>query len=807
MVAMVAYPGGEHSRVAEAEIRAALDETVLRMLRPVTGILALLLIGWAIGYQHYPARAVVPLSSTALVIASLFMTFSVAFPWLGVPHRYANAAGFLVAELLVAHRLLSVALTQRGEQVISLILLVIGVGFILLSTPWLIAFIVTMLVGWVGVAWAAGMLRAWSLFTLELGSASVLSLLIHIARVRTLWRQERLWRQYQLRNAELERRALQLETLINTGHAISAILDLDDLLRRVVELVQARFGYYYVGVFRLDESGQYMVSVAGTGEAGRRLTAERFRLRVGEEGLIGWVAQHRQALYVNDVTQDARYVKVDAVARTRSELILPLRVGEWFIGVLDIQSDRCHAFDDEDVRVFQSLADQIAIAIQNADRYRAEQARRRLSEKLFQVGQALSRTLDVQEVLDLILATIATLVPFNRGSVMLRDGEELEIVAAVGFPAGSDPLQIRVPIRHDDVFGQIYHSRAPLIVPEVLEREDWQHVEGLPQARSWLGVPLIVEDKVIGIFSLTREEPKPFTEEEATLAIAFAGQAAIALQNARLYSRLLQAYDQLERMDRVKSDFITIASHELRTPLTTIRGFGQMLLNDPLLRADAHRRQMIENLHLSALRLQEIVESMVDIARIDSRTLRLYLEETSIATLIEGVVGRFRSALRERNLRLEMQGLETLPPIEADPELLSKVFYHLVMNAIKYTPDGGSITVSGRVLATGWDELPEGGIEIVVRDTGIGIDPAYHELIFAKFYQTGDVDLHSSGKTKFKGGGPGLGLAIARGIVEAHGGKIWVESPGYDEAHCPGSVFHVVLPLRPTAVEIAREAA
>jgi signal transduction histidine kinase len=136
-----------------------------------------------------------------------------------------------------------------------------------------------------------------------------------------------------------------------------------------------------------------------------------------------------------------------------------------------------------------------------------------------------------------------------------------------------------------------------------------------------------------------------------------------------------------------------------------------------------------------------------------------------------------------------------LPKIEADREALRKVFYHLIGNAIKYTPDGGTITILGKALPDQVD-LCEGGIEIVVSDTGIGIDPRFHDLIFRKFYQTGQIALHSTGKTKFKGGGPGLGLAIVQGIVEAHGGHVWVESPSWDEQVCPGSQFHVVLPLR-----------
>lgn len=123
-----------------------------------------------------------------------------------------------------------------------------------------------------------------------------------------------------------------------------------------------------------------------------------------------------------------------------------------------------------------------------------------------------------------------------------------------------------------------------------------------------------------------------------------------------------------------------------------------------------------------------------------------------------------------------------------DNERLYQAFRNLVSNAIKYTPDGGRISVDGR-------KLP-GFIEVTIRDTGIGIDPDDHIRIFEKFGRTGNASLHSSGKTKFKGGGPGLGLSITKGIIEAHGGAIWVESEGYDETNCPGAIFHVLLPLR-----------
>jgi signal transduction histidine kinase len=188
----------------------------------------------------------------------------------------------------------------------------------------------------------------------------------------------------------------------------------------------------------------------------------------------------------------------------------------------------------------------------------------------------------------------------------------------------------------------------------------------------------------------------------------------------------------------------------------------------------------------------DIVNSMLDVSRIDSQTLKLVPEKIEFDAIIERVHQEFLIALEERSLEFNLIGFEKLPLVMADPDQIYKVIYHLVMNAIKYTPDGGKITASGacKQNSDGEDE-----IEITISDTGIGIDLDEQELIFEKFYQTGEVMFHSSGKTKFKGGGPGLGLAIARGIVLAHNGELTVSSPGHDEDNCPGTKFIVRLPV------------
>jgi signal transduction histidine kinase len=247
----------------------------------------------------------------------------------------------------------------------------------------------------------------------------------------------------------------------------------------------------------------------------------------------------------------------------------------------------------------------------------------------------------------------------------------------------------------------------------------------------------------------------------------------------------------LAQMDRTKVRFIEVSAHELRTPLTLIKGYTQMVQQKA--NGDADLGQLTKGILDGTERMAEIVNSMLDVSKIDSNALRVVRADIQVDSIIGRLQRTFQASLEQRNLTMHVEGLACLPLIQADPDLLYKVFYHLIINAIKYTPDGGMITVSGRMV----EEIPDSPeVEIAVCDTGVGIDPEDQPLVFEKFYQTGEVLLHSSGKTKFKGGGPGLGLAIARGIVEAHRGRIWVESPGYNETTHPGSQFHVRLPVK-----------
>jgi len=254
----------------------------------------------------------------------------------------------------------------------------------------------------------------------------------------------------------------------------------------------------------------------------------------------------------------------------------------------------------------------------------------------------------------------------------------------------------------------------------------------------------------------------------------------------------------LRQLDRNKLEFIQVAAHELRTPLTVLLGYVDVLKALPGVKGDASLTQILEGIDKGADRMQEIVNTMLDVTRIDSDTLKLVPVPVPIKNVVNDTVREPSKSAKSRNINIVIEHAPDTPNINADPTLIQKALYHLIVNAIKYTPDGGQITVRTKPAT-----LDKGrpGVEISVQDTGIGLDPQHKELIFEKFYQVGSVALHSSSKTAFKGGGPGLGLAITRGVARAHGGKVWVESDGYDETNFPGCIFYLQLPVNPPGAE------
>jgi len=261
-----------------------------------------------------------------------------------------------------------------------------------------------------------------------------------------------------------------------------------------------------------------------------------------------------------------------------------------------------------------------------------------------------------------------------------------------------------------------------------------------------------------------------------------------------LIADLQKTNQVLRQLDRNKLEFIQVAAHELRTPLTVLKGYVKVLRSFIDVNANAALGGILDGLIKGADRIHEVVNMMLDVTRIDAESLKVASVPIPIKRVVNDLVNDFKKAAEERQIEIIVEHAEDTPNVHGDPTLISKALYQLIINAIKYTPDGGKVTLSTRPVVMEGDAA---GVEIEIKDTGIGLDTEHHELIFEKFYQVGSVAIHSSGKTTFKGGGPGLGLAIVNGVMRAHGGKVWVESTGYDEEHYPGSTFHIQLPVNP----------
>jgi signal transduction histidine kinase len=305
------------------------------------------------------------------------------------------------------------------------------------------------------------------------------------------------------------------------------------------------------------------------------------------------------------------------------------------------------------------------------------------------------------------------------------------------------------------------------------------------------------------IFEISREVLNPEESTDlinAILPVYIKANDLIYQNDTEFLSRHVPSDDvqitaTYEKINNSITEFISVAAHELKTPLSLLKGYTAML-RELLSTTDVYPQAevFVDGIEIGYSRLGEIVDDLIDISLIDNNVLPIVYQPVWIQQLLETIELEVAEIVQNRNLYLSIESFPgSNEMLFGDGERLMQAFRNLILNAIKYTPDGGKIMVSGR-------SLP-GFIEIIFKDTGIGINPENRLRIFDKFSRLENPLLHSSSKTRFKGGGPGLGLSITKGIIEAHGGAIWVESDGYNENTCPGSTFYVLLPRRDSPSE------
>lgn len=395
--------------------------------------------------------------------------------------------------------------------------------------------------------------------------------------------------------------------------------------------------------------------------------------------------------------------------------------------------------------------------------------------RLAEISAILNSTLDPERLLQFIIETAADLLGCEAASILLYDEDARKLIFAAA--TGSDPAelaQIPVPIE-SSVAGEIFTSGKPLMINDArqdprLFRQVGDKVK--LQTRSLLGVPMRLRgQQTVGVLEALNKHKGDFSPTDVQLLDVIAAQAAVAIHNARLVQQLQQAYADLKEADKLKTDFMAIASHELRTPLGVILGYATFLKEDAQGDLSEHAEMVLN----SALKLRTLVEDMTNLSMLQMGKAQLRAARLALQPLMMNVYREIQSTAEAKNQTVRLQMPSETLYINGDAEKLRLVFGNLLNNAVRFTPTGGSITVrAGKVR----DKI---GIEVT--DNGTGIESQMLERIFEQFYQ---VENHLTRKH----GGMGLGLAIAKGIVELHGGKIWAESAGLGK----GASFKLLLP-------------
>jgi len=401
-------------------------------------------------------------------------------------------------------------------------------------------------------------------------------------------------------------------------------------------------------------------------------------------------------------------------------------------------------------------------------------------ERLLEVTRVLGTTLELEPLLQTVISAAIELTDSEAASILEFDesSETLRFLSAPWYH--QDVLRtIKVPV-DGSAAGWVYRNVKPLHIPDT--KADPRHFSAVDfaaafETRSLLAVPLLVRGKPLGVLEAVNKASAHYTEEDITILETLAVSAALAIQNMNLQRRIEASFSELSELDRLKSGFIAITSHELRTPLGLILGHATFLRE---LLGEQYREQL-DVIIKNASKLKEIIESLSSVDNYETGMARVRQRAVSVARIIEEVVGSFADMASKRNITLKAELDRDELFVEADGSKISIALSNLVKNSIMFTDDGGHIFVSGQAVP--------GYVKVSVTDDGIGIPSKDLPRVFERFFQS---ELHLTRRH----GGMGLGLSVAKVMIEMHGGRIWAES-----VEGKGSSFSFLLPINPTQAE------
>jgi signal transduction histidine kinase len=511
---------------------------------------------------------------------------------------------------------------------------------------------------------------------------------------------------------------------------------------------------------------------------------------------IGRIFIDRKTLHVHDLAAEVETEFPESrIAQQRlghrTILGTPLLREGVSLGVIGLRRMEVRPFTERQIKLLETFASQAVIAIENVRLFQELQARTRELTRsvgelkaLGEVGQAVSSTLDLETVLSTIVAHAVQLSATNGGIVYEYNEPTQEFHLRASYRMEPELVQAyqATPLRlGQGATGRAAATTEPVEITDLLQEQELPTRGIRPMLsrlgyRSLLAVPLLLEQRIMGALTVFRREVGSFSPDVVNLLRTFAAQSALAIQNARLYREIEDKSHQIEAANRHKSEFLANMSHELRTPLNAIIGFSEVLQERMFGELNEKQAEYTDDILSSGRHLLSLINEILDLSKVEAGRMELELATFDLPLAIDNARTFVRERATKHGINLDVKVDERLGDFVGDERKIKQILLNLLSNAVKFTPEGGRIGINAR--------QTDGGVEVSVTDTGIGIAPEDQAKIFEEFRQVGGDYAH-------KKEGTGLGLTLAKKFVELHGGRIWVESEVGK-----GSTFSFTLPER-----------
>ncbi|MBI5029082.1 MAG: GAF domain-containing protein [Chloroflexi bacterium] len=537
---------------------------------------------------------------------------------------------------------------------------------------------------------------------------------------------------------EAHRRALHLETASSLGQRITALLDVDAPLTKIVNLIRDKFGYYCAHIFLVDDTTNDLVLREASGPGADTLKIKGLRLKIGQEGIAGWVAHTGETLLCNDVSREPHYFRAELVPATQSELAVPLRAGNRVIGVLDVQSDRQDAFDKEDVSTLQILGNQVGVAVENARLFQETKRRYEAMIALHQTSLDIIARLDTTQLLQAVLQRGTQLLDAEGGGLALYDDERAFNYATVSYntqpkweSTGAAPL--------GGLVGQVIQRHEPIIVNDYPHWEYRVKEYENPSRTRMIGVPLKWENHIVGAMVIMNSpKSKPFDEDDVSVLAQFADLASIAIKNAELHSQIKQFSQDLELQVDARTRELSTAKEEIAARSEQLR----LLLEKTIRAQEEDRARIARDMHDDVVQLITSARWEIQTAEafagndlksaardglkaahellneIEKQIRRaIYnlhppvLDAVGLGSALQSYVDQFRK-ISGIACRLEINGNALRLPIQIESSI-----YHLVQEALANIAAHAEATESAVVFV-----YHEAMLDITVEDNGCGFD-------------------------------------------------------------------------------------